>query len=325
MDKQIKKKIYDDPLWKKSLRKPGYASRKLNRKFKHIFQDAVRLRTQNPELWGVINQTEIRMVGLRRSGNHALIDWIEKQHADQNTGRFKHINDVPLSENPFRHEYEYFSDHYPEYPKEIEQVRLESIGKFQKKDYLIFNYEDYSLDKIVKSGFERKHDWYVGKSARRVDLLIMRDPFNLLASRLKKGFVSVKSTYASFTDIWISYAKEFLGETNFLPEEKVCVNYNHWVEDYSYRKKIAQQIGLTFTDAGFNQVARRAGGSSFDGIVHDGDPSKMDVTGRWRHFLGNDLYQSLLRNEELIAYSEKLFGQVSGLDQVQSVIFEGSK
>ena len=311
-----KSKIYDDPLWKKALRKPGYASKKLSRKIKHVFQDTVRFRSQNPETWSVVNQTEIRMIGLRRSGNHALIDWIKKQK----TGEFKHINDIPIGENPFRHEYEYFLDHYPEYPKIIENLRRQSLGDFKPKEYLIYNYEDYSLPEILAPGFERKHDWYVGKSAKRIDLLIMRDPFNLLASRLKKGFVSVKSTRVNFTDLWVAYAKEFLGETNFLPNQKVCVSYNRWIQDVDYRRDIAEQLGLTFTDAGFNQVARRAGGSSFDGTAHDGDPSQMDLTGRWRHYLSDDLYQSLLNNKLLMDYTEHIFGQISGLDEVQSVL-----
>ncbi|NER80336.1 MAG: hypothetical protein F6K42_12300 [Leptolyngbya sp. SIO1D8] len=311
-----KSKVYDDPLWKKALNKPGYASKKLVRKVKHTFQDTIRLTTQDPENWGIINQVEIRMIGLRRSGNHALIDWIKKQQ----TGPFKHINDVPIGENPFRHEYEYFIDHYPEYPKVIEDLRRQSNGEFKPKDCFIYNYEDFTFKEILNPAFERKHDWYVGKSTKRIDLLIMRDPFNLLASRLKKGFVSVKSTRVNFTDLWVSYAKEFLGETNFLTHSKVCVSYNRWIKDVDYRRDIATQLGITFTDAGFNKVARRAGGSSFDGTAHDGDPSKMNLTGRWRHYLNDNLYQSLLKNKALMAYSEQIFGDIPGLTEVQSVL-----
>ncbi|MBF2034095.1 MAG: hypothetical protein IGR92_01130 [Leptolyngbyaceae cyanobacterium T60_A2020_046] len=313
---QEQAKIYDDPLWKKALKKPGYASRKLTRKMQHIFQDAIRLTTQNPEAWGIINQTEIRMIGLRRSGNHALIKWIQKQQE----GKFTHINDIPVRENPYRHEYEYFIDHYPEYPKVIQRLQRESRGIFEPKDCLIYNYEDHTLGEILDPGLERKHDWYVGKSAKRIDILIMRDPFNLLASRIKKGFISVKSTRANFTDLWLSYAREFVGETNYLTHNKVCVSYNRWIQDEAYRREIAEQLGLTFTDAGFNHVARRAGGSSFDGTQHNGDPTKMDLTGRWRHYLDNNLYRSLLNNPEIMAYSEKIFGQVEGLNEVRSVL-----
>lgn len=311
-----KSKIYDDPLWQKALRKPGYAGKKLIRKAAHAWQDTRRLTTQNPEDWGIINQTEIRLIGLRRSGNHALIDSIKKQR----TGKLKHLNDVPVGENPFRHEYEYFLDHYPEYPKSIENLRRQSRGELVPKDYLVYNYEDYALSAIANSAFERKHDWYVGKSAKRIDLLIMRDPFNLLASRLKKGFVSVKSTRVNFTDLWVAYAREFLGETNYLTHHKVGVNYNRWIQDADYRRDIAEQLGLTFTDEGFNKVARRAGGSSFDGTAHDGDASKMDLTGRWRHYRGDGLYQSLLNNKTLMTYTERIFGQISGLDEVQSML-----
>ena len=314
--KDLKSRIYDDPLWKKALKKPSYARKKITRKFQHVFQDQRRFLTQKPEQWGIVNQAEVRMVGLRRSGNHALISWMKNQQ----DGKFKHINDVPLEENPYRHEYEYFLDHYPQYPKEIERLRQFSNGNFKKKDWLLYNYEDHRLDKISSPAFARKRDWYVGPSARRIDLIIMRDPFNLLASRIKKGFTSVKSSQVSFTDLWIAYAREYLNETNFLTETKVCISYNRWIQDVEYRRLLAEQLGLPFTDDGFTKVARRAGGSSFDGTTHDGDAAKMDLTGRWRHYLNDELYQTLLKNKTLISYTERIFGDVSGLTEVQSAL-----
>ena len=50
---------------------------------------------------------------------------------------------------------------------------------------LIYSYEDFPLDQVASDKFEHNHDLYLGKSAIRYDLLIIRDPFNLFASRLK--------------------------------------------------------------------------------------------------------------------------------------------
>lgn len=36
-------------------------------------------------------------------------------------------------------------------------------------------------------------------------------------------------------DLWIDYAKEYLGETNYLKHNKICINYNQWFADVEYQ------------------------------------------------------------------------------------------
>ncbi|MFN7247708.1 MAG: hypothetical protein ACK5UO_13890, partial [Microcystis sp.] len=52
-----------------------------------------------------------------------------------------------------------------------------------------------------------------------------------MASRLKKGLLSVKTKGMSPADMWMEYAKEFLGETSYLSNNKVVINYNLWFSD----------------------------------------------------------------------------------------------
>ena len=44
--------------------------------------------------------------------------------------------------------------------------------------YLLFSYEDKYFSDIVNTNFEINHDHWLGESKRRLDLLIIRDPFN---------------------------------------------------------------------------------------------------------------------------------------------------
>jgi hypothetical protein len=53
----------------------------------------------------IVNHKEIRVVGLKRSGNHAIINWIRKAHY----GEVWHLNNIPTERNPYRFLYE----HYP--------------------------------------------------------------------------------------------------------------------------------------------------------------------------------------------------------------------
>ncbi|MGK7950711.1 MAG: hypothetical protein AB4368_18515 [Xenococcaceae cyanobacterium] len=262
---------------------------------KYVIRDWQRVITEQDKLAEIVNQKEIRVVGLRRSGNHAVINWINKQES----GYVSHLNNIVPKCNPYRLLYR----HYPK-----ERLREESWGYFRPKDCLIYSYEDYCLKQITDRQFENKHDLYLGKSKIRYDVLILRDPFNLLASRIKSNMLPVKNKYLSLSELWINYAKEFLQETNYLQNNKVCINYNRWVSDKNYRHQIADSLQLNFTDAGFDEVRGYGGGSSFDGRDFHGLASNMDVNNRWKNITDHPKYHQFLANEQLMSYSQKIFG-----------------
>jgi len=226
--------------------------RQAKRDWKYNLHDLVRIITQQQQLSEVVNQKEIRIIGLRRSGNHAIINWIRRQA----TGVVRHLNKVHPHQNPYRYLYQ----HYPKEP-----LRQEALGNFAKKDCLLYSYEDYGIQQVTDRGFERKHDLYLGKSEIRYDLLLLRDPFNLLASRLQKNYMQVRDPQKTVVDMWIDYAKEYLGETEYLKNNKTCVNYNRWFMDVDYRQQVAEHLKLEFSDAGIDEVKGYGGGSSFAG------------------------------------------------------------
>lgn len=280
----------------------------------HGIQDAVRQIKQHHKRSEIINQKEIRVIGLRRTGNHALINWI----AQQQNGVVWCLNNLPVDENPYRHRYEYPEKSDPLW--QVERLLPEAQGHFTAKDCLIYSYEDYPLESIVSKKYEKKHDMYVGKSLKRYDLLIIRDPFNLIASRLKSGKIDVKTETKDMVDLWIDYAKEFLGETEYLNQSKICLNYNEWFQNVEYRKEIANQLELEFSDRGKDEVSYHGGGSSFDRRKLEGKATQMDVLNRWKHFCDDPNYRQLLNNQQLIEYSERIFGQIPGTELLYSSI-----
>jgi hypothetical protein len=271
--------------------------RKIKRDTGYQLLDIWRITSQQDKLAQIVNEQEVRMVGLRRSGNHAIINWIRKQC----TGTIKHLNNIPINQNPYR--FLYF--HYPK-----AELQREAVGNFLKKDWLLYSYEDYSLEEINNSEIEKNHDLYLGKSAVRYDIVILRDPFNLMASRLKKNYITVKTPNTNVIDLWINHAKEFTGETNQLKNNKIVVNYNQWFMDIDYRRELTSQLKIDFTDAGVDQVKSYGGGSSFDGENLDGKATKMDVLNRYKMFREHPEYKKLLENEELLEYSYRIFGDI---------------
>ncbi|NET43928.1 hypothetical protein [Okeania sp. SIO2B3] len=300
----------------KALKKPHLAWKKGKRFLAHNLEDFIRIITQQHKLSEIVNRKEIRVAGMKRTGNHAIINWVKSQQ----NGNVGFINNVLANQNPYRYKYENLQDNFPEHKWAIENNRQQAKGNFIKRDCLIYSYEDFPLEQIASDKFERNHDLYLGKSAMRYDLLIIRDPFNLFASRLKVSskathFLSVNSPKKTMIDLWIDYAKEYLGETNYLKHNKVCVNYNQWFADVEYRRNIAEKLQIEFSDAGIDRVTSFGEGSSFEGKQFNNKATSMDVLNRCQKVADNPQYKQFF-NQEILKYSERIFGHIPGTESL---------
>ena len=299
--------MHPNPLWQMS----NKLVRKGTRLVQHSTEDMTRLLSQSFTTIPVTNKKELRIIGLRRTGNHTVAEWIKAQQP----GKVEHLNNLEVRCNPYRYKYEKIIDFYPEHTQWAHKHYLPlAKGDFVDLDCLICGYEDHALPSIYDPIFENFHDIYLGKSGQRFEILILRDPFNLFASRFKSNMLDVKSTRSTAVELWIQYAKEFLDETQYLKQNKVCINYNLWVDDVDYRRNIAKTLGLEFTDSGINRVASLGGGSSFEGQQMDGKGSKMQVLDRWKHFVDDNRYREIFQNKTLLDYSQKIFGDIPGTD-----------
>lgn len=277
-------------------------------------QDWQRGLAQRSQPQETINQKEIRAVGMRRTGNHAIITWIERQQP----GTVCHLNNVAAGTSPYRHKADNLRRYHPEHSKMAAVYRQQAKGNLVKRDCLILSYEDWGLPQVTQPRFERNRTLYLGKSAQRFDVLILRDPFNLFASRLKQNFVETKAEATSMVEMWLEYAKEFVGESSYLQPDRVCINYNRWFTDVSYRQGLADQLGLVFSDAGLKHVPHLGGGSSFSGTRHSGQACSLDVINRWQHFADDPAFRQLFQNQALWHYSAQIFGDIPGTEALRS-------
>jgi hypothetical protein len=120
----------------------------------------------------VINETELRVVGMSRSGNHAIIDWILAEArgrtcflncAEPRTNPFATARPLGRDEPGWRANYQGFDP------------ARERRGELSRKDLLIHSYEDVFLGYLCHPAHELMHDAILGRSRRRFDLLILRD------------------------------------------------------------------------------------------------------------------------------------------------------
>ncbi len=276
------------------------------------------------------NYKEIRCFGLRRSGNHAIINWIIKQNnnpfvflnnikVDRDINPYKSFSKAQISGiNPLVYHQnlikyrrfikfllnpkcEYF------YGRERAELNRKNLRNYEGKSLLIYSYEHYPLSKIVSEQFEKNRENFLGKSEFKFDVLILRDPYNTFSSLIKKG--EKLHSLDSVVNIWIENAKEYLGLSNYL-KNKVTINYNNWFKNKDYRQKICEQLGLVFTDAGIEVVPNFGNGSSFDKINYNHKASSMGVLNRYKAFMDHPIMIKIRANSELNELSEEIFGSL---------------
>lgn len=238
---------------------------------------------------GVYIEKEIRFVGLQRSGNHAVINWILKQCE----GDILFFNDVDSVD-----------------PLDSSRIMQGDINS-DCLECLLYSYEDRLLNAIARPGFYPENNSRHTNVRKRYDVLVIRDPFNFFASRSKHAVVlSGESNYISglsVPNLWITYAKEYLNETSYLKNNKIVINYNRWCVSRSYRKKIAENMGLVFTDRGFSEVTNYGSGSSFDELKFNKEANMMKTDSRWANFKNSQEYVSLFSDKQIVEYSNKIF------------------
>lgn len=238
---------------------------------------------------------------MKRSGHHGFIQWLAHHFRD-----VVYLNNPDLTQNPWK-SFNYYETivqgvpkmtaarcvfvgpklekrFYPSWPDGIEE---------RKKEVLIVSYEDTDLEKAHLAGAEVSE--YVGEFDKIVRILVLRDPFNMMASRIRcaQKVTHFQEPDCKPVELWKQHAREFLGITNYLRKQGThdgcksvsCkkINYLAWHSSPEYRGKLAKSFCIKWTDKGLNKVADFNLGSSFDGLAPDAQ--KMSVVSRWRSFL----------------------------------------
>lgn len=235
------------------------------------------------------------MLGLSRSGNHAIADWIFAQAARPKL----FLNCAEGGTDPF-------ASCRPLATGKgwrAEPDDADALTRHAERSLLIHSYEDSPIGYVLSDRLRQCHDAWLGPSRRRVFLLVLRDPFNLFASRRRMGR-NLPTDFAR--DLWKSHARAALDPARLLPADSQVVLYNRWSADRAYRQHLADALGLDFCDRAADQVPSCAGGSSFDGTDYDGNAAAMATQDRWRHFADEEEFTGFF-DSEMVELSERLF------------------
>ncbi len=249
----------------------------------------------------------LHFAGLRRSGNHAIINWL-KQNVNPEGSEFLHYNNVYSTRIPLS----------------LQDIQDDVHKNTNENLFVILSYEDVSLQIIPTLPTVVDQDSILKKEERDTKtMILLRDPFNSFASRLEllrryereNIMSSIRNVpWQEVQELWKGYAKEYLGQTSLL-SNKVLVNFNQWNKDKAYRDELlkthfGQEIN---NDIGRNTLSRDGGGSSKDLQSYDGRASEMKLEERWVDFVQDKEYRRLL-DKETFVLSEQIFGHIPGTE-----------
>jgi hypothetical protein len=239
-----------------------------------------------------VNNYEFRIFAMKRSGHHAVMNWLMSHFKGET---------LLLGNSFFGHSFRSLRD---------------------EENRKLWNGLDCVMYPILDRVIENCRHPSIKPSHKSFNLLVIRDPFNAFASRckycmlhqhragpgydvmscgnkrlLRMGCIPTEAGM-SMKDVWLSFAKEAVGDTNVIPN-KIVVNFNRWFSDREYRVALANTIGVEFTDKDINVVPEFGDGSSFDGLDFNGNAQMMNVLDRWRSFRNNEWFRDFFTDEVL--------------------------
>lgn len=230
--------------------------------------------------------------GMRRSGNHVAINWI----LEQVDGPAVFYNNINPDKSPFA------------------GVRTEFRNKSGPSPRLIISYEDVDPDRLLSPPLlSFLEDRVVRDGASVRFALILRDPYNLFASRLRKWperFVNdtkIDMQTRMYQDLasLAAHPKSIWQGAPVVP-----IFYNDLVSDPAAREKLSARLGIKTGDAGLDDVPVYGHGSSFDGTELSGEAVRNNVFERWRALEKDPVFQKTLNDPELQAIGTALFNMI---------------
>ncbi len=287
----------------------------------------------------IVNERELRVFAMKRSGHHAVVHWLLLHFEGpvyflNNCGfvveaelfNFSPGCDAADRSSPFVTQAVFAGTSSVVYDggRELQKTRhytpgrayastrerLEAMAEAERaaalpaparRECYLFNLEDLDLRQVASVPFAAAAR---GESQTVQPILIVRDPFNWLASRLKGGF----SVARPIIEAWKSHLHEALGHTQLLTPRPVVINYNRWHLEAAYRRAISTALGLAPSERGLDEVSDFGEGSSFDRRAFDGRGREMPVLERWQAYRADSRFRELFEADpELAQLSEAYF------------------
>ena len=183
---------------------------------------------------------------------------------------------------------------------------------------MLISFEDYGIHRVKSKILISNELEVLGEFNNKKCVLVLRDPYNLFASRIcnRSEYHSTVLKLEHFVKLWKEFAREYLGETDYLFNRTV-ISFDEWFKNIDYRKLIINELGLEFTDVGLQDMMKECNGSSFDRYKYKNKCQKMLVLDRSKKVVTNCHFKKILRDKELFELSSKIFGDLEVVNYVR--------
>ena len=227
--------------------------------------------------------------GLRRSGNHLAIGWI----LDQVDGASVFFNNIRPNNPP--------------YTGRMTEYRI----KRTSSPRIILSYEDVTVEEMLQPALTSYLEDRIKRHNAKVRFaVILRDPYNLFASRIKKWpnqFIN-DAQIATQQAMYIEHAK--LAETPapiWKDAPVVPILFNKLLTDQSERDRTSDALNIRRGAQGLDRMSVYGHGSSFDGTDRASDAVAQDVFSRWHKQIGDPTFQAAIDDPRLGDIAQNLF------------------
>lgn len=230
---------------------------------------------------GVDPVCAIQVFGMRRSGNHAIVDWLMRNAPYGATGG-AFYNNCRFGADPVE-----TCASRELYNHDATAIRKGDIGA---RPMIVMSYEDREP---APDGTRQKASQGYANADFTHSVIIYRSFLNWTASLLAK--LQRNAGYGPLERMRImmaalpTYAQML---TRAAEPEHIGICYDAWVSSDAYRTEILGTLGLPVRDNGLGQVQRFGGGSSFQKKARD--PAQLDSTDRDAAMADDPEYQMLL-------------------------------
>jgi hypothetical protein len=241
-------------------------------------------------------RSKFHFFALRRSGHHAIINWVIWSMP----GLVAFRNDRIVRENQVIK------------PGRVQVFRgpkqADIKGRLAGPVWRVF-----PASKRVENS-EDADDLSVANAQTTV--LILRDFYNNMASRLKwerdirskfrdgdRQDTETLQQMLHAKDLWSKYARLALEQHG--PANRCCL-YDKWVSQPAYREGLARQLDVPGHPGAIKETATYGPGSSFEGMT--GTPEAEKLIRRYEQFGEDPLFIDLCRDKEILSLNRSLFG-----------------
>ena len=240
------------------------------------------------------NPKIIVCLGLQRSGNHAVLDWIASLFPS-----CAFHNDQP---------HDLFAD----------AAKLRGLIDSCEADCVIFSFED-SANKaadasrlLVDSVVPFPADLAAVADVSRI--AILRDPYNTWASRVAANERAAELGRPLTSDpSWELFRRNWLALA--AAEGAKPILFNRWKDDRAYRQEICASLGGTYSERTLDKVSTQGSGSSFEGLPR---PSYLGMIARLPKYASRRFLVRLLAKPSYYArrfFAPRLTGRTMKVDE----------